>query len=249
MAANPKNIMAGKECDATNKFLQQLAKAASSDQDSKPVVEKILKMLEAKRQREGQAPKGGQEEPAGGQQSNFEAKVNKQLEQENLKRGRDQKEQEEEENEGNIRFGKLRRKTKKGTIAARAGPSTGNDDGAAQPDERGKTSIEGMKKMIQKVTQSTTRLGKFADFVEDDLESMSREYDSWSKVYEGSRQQFEKEEGEIEKRLQTYKDKITNKEEQIRERKSQIQSLKTQILRNDAQIKKLLSSIVGGSKK
>lgn len=55
--------------------------------------------------------------------------------------------------------------------------------------------------MIQKVTQSTTRLGKFADFVEDDLESMQREYESWSKVYESSRRQYEQEEAKIERRL------------------------------------------------
>lgn len=41
--------------------------------------------------------------------------------------------------------------------------------------------IEFMKKAIQVLCQSTNPLGKSIDFVTDDIDSMSKEYDYWKK--------------------------------------------------------------------
>jgi hypothetical protein len=41
--------------------------------------------------------------------------------------------------------------------------------------------IEFMKKAIQVLCQSTNPLGKSIDFVSDDIESMSKEYEHWRK--------------------------------------------------------------------
>lgn len=47
--------------------------------------------------------------------------MQQQLEQENLRKGRDK--EDDEENEGNIKFGRLKRKGKKGTIVGKQPPS------------------------------------------------------------------------------------------------------------------------------
>jgi len=41
--------------------------------------------------------------------------------------------------------------------------------------------IEFMKKAIQVLCQSTNPLGKSIDFVSDDIESMTKEYEHWRK--------------------------------------------------------------------
>lgn len=81
--------------------------------------------------------------------------------------------------------------------------------------------------------------------VDDDLESMNKEYDSWTKVYIASKEKMKDKEREIEGELQALNDKITSKDEQIKERKAQIEAVKTQILRNSKKIEKLLNDIVG----
>jgi len=277
IAANPKAIMAGKECDKTNQFLQGLARAAKSGKDFGPATKKLNAMIEAKQKKEqgGDAnprkeepkqkqeerqeppkqkadePRQRVEEPKAKEstknknpESNFEKKVEDQVKKENFATD----EVAQQEDESKIKFGSLKRKTRGNTVTA--GPNKGpqfrqqmDEDGTVNP--AALTSIESMKETIQKVTQSTTRLGKIVEFVDDDIESMSKEYENWSIVYSNSKIKLEEKENEIDDMLQTYKDKITTKEEQVRERKSQIESMKTQILRNNEKIQKLLSGIVG----
>lgn len=48
--------------------------------------------------------------------------------------------------------------------------------------------IEFMKKAIQVLCQSTNPLGKSIDFVTDDIDSMSKEYDHWKKESQSCQQ-------------------------------------------------------------
>lgn len=50
--------------------------------------------------------------------------------------------------------------------------------------------IEFMKKAIQVLCQSTNPLGKSIDFVTDDIDSMSKEYDYWKKESQSCQQQL-----------------------------------------------------------
>ena len=50
--------------------------------------------------------------------------------------------------------------------------------------------IEFMKKAIQVLCQSTNPLGKSIDFVSDDIESMSKEYEHWRKEAQSCQQQL-----------------------------------------------------------
>ena len=55
-----KSILAGKDCDKTNQFLQSLAKAAQSGKDFGPHENKLKRMIEAKKKKqEGDAGEEG----------------------------------------------------------------------------------------------------------------------------------------------------------------------------------------------
>jgi TRAF3-interacting protein 1 len=239
------NIVRGTECQQTNVFLQKLASAAKKRTNTSEYVGKILAKINGG-QAEGDTPAPNQREA----QRNPEARqapINRQGTNELGGHQREVREmtnkannlgrQEEKEEEGNkIQFGTLERGRKKDT---RIENKTGGGDDAAV------ATIDGMKEIIQGITQNINPMGKIIQFIDDDIESMKREHDNWSRIYSTSVEQLEDKEKLIDAELQPYKDKIIAKEEQTREKKAQIESLKTKILRNNLKIEKLLSDIVG----
>jgi TRAF3-interacting protein 1 len=99
-------------------------------------------------------------------------------------------EQVEEDSGPKIKMGKIGKKgkkpaaaaanssegyTKKLTAANLDRPSAGSGGGFNEND------IEFMKKAIQVLCQSTNPLGKSIDYVTDDVDSMSKEYEHWRK--------------------------------------------------------------------
>ena len=103
--------------------------------------------------------------------------------------------QKKEEDSGpKIKMGKIG-KGKKGKKRGAAGGDAGNQEsytkklggmgiGDVDPRPSGalnEQDIEFMKKAIQILCQSTNPLGKSIDFVTDDVDSMSKEYEHWRK--------------------------------------------------------------------
>lgn len=43
--------------------------------------------------------------------------------------------------------------------------------------------IEHLKELLQKLVRSVNPMGKLMDFVQEDIDSMQREYVKWSEVY------------------------------------------------------------------
>ena len=92
-----------------------------------------------------------------------------------------------------IKMGRIGGKKKKKTDGGAAGGGAGDaytkklgGMGASEMDSRpsgtlNETDIEFMKKAIQILCQSTNPLGKSIDFVTDDVDSMSKEYEHWRK--------------------------------------------------------------------
>lgn len=46
--------------------------------------------------------------------------------------------------------------------------------------------IENLKEQVQKLVRSVNPLGKLMDFVQEDVDSMQREYAKWNEVYKQS---------------------------------------------------------------
>lgn len=104
-------------------------------------------------------------------------------------------EKKEEDTGPKIKMGKIGGKGKKGKKRGTDGGAAGGQEsytkklgggglGDVDPRPTGalnEQDIEFMKKAIQILCQSTNPLGKSIDFVTDDVDSMSKEYEHWRK--------------------------------------------------------------------
>ncbi len=101
-----------------------------------------------------------------------------------------------------------------------------------------------MKKAIQILCQSTNPLGKSIDFVTDDIDSMSKEFDYWKKESVSCQSKLEEQVRITEELIQPLHDQDAELEEKIREQHAKINSIKSQIMRNDITIGNLLQSVI-----
>lgn len=46
--------------------------------------------------------------------------------------------------------------------------------------------VDHLKDLIQKLTRSVNPMGKLMDFVQEDIDSMQREYTKWHEIYKSS---------------------------------------------------------------
>ncbi len=144
--------------------------------------------------------------------------------------------QKEEETGPSIKMGRIGRKNKAGKqekaytkqMKAESGlPKTSMGPGFSEND------IEFMKKAIQILCQSTNPLGKSIDFVTDDIDSMSKEYEYWKKESSDCQLKLEEQQHITEEVIQPLHDQLADLEEKIREQQSKINSIKSSIMRND----------------
>lgn len=95
----------------------------------------------------------------------------------------------DEEGGSKIKMGRIGKKKKKGgaDVGAKKSEAFTKKIGIVSDDSRpmgggfNENDIEFMKKAIQILCQSTLPLGKSIDFVTDDVDSMSKEYEHWRK--------------------------------------------------------------------
>ena len=104
--------------------------------------------------------------------------------------------------------------------------------------------IEFMKKAIQILCQSTNPLGKSIDFVTDDIDSMSKEYEYWRRESTSCQSKLEEQQKITEEVIQPLQDQLAELEERIKEQHSKINAIKSQIMHNDISIQNLLFSVI-----
>lgn len=237
----PASVLAGQDVDKTHVFLQKLAEGAKSGANTDDIVRKILDKIGGKsiadapvKQPTASETTAQAEQPA---MKSHADDVNR-MAREAAAAGNGGNTAAEEA-DSKIRMGNLRaNKQKSNIIESKLNNETVIDVGQA-------ASIDSMKTMIQSINQSVNPMGKIIQFIDDDIDSMKREYDSWAKIHTAAQEELEDKEKAIEAELQPYKDKIISKEEQIREKRGQIDSLKSKILRGNEKIAKLLHDIIG----
>ena len=137
-----------------------------------------------------------------------------------------------DENAGpKIKMGKIGKKKKKGPKGDSAATGASKADGgfskvqsgADELADRGNNEgfsegdIEFMRKAIQILCRSTNPLGKSIDFVTDDVDSMSKEYEHWRKEAITCNQQLEEAQKTTEEIIQPLQDQLAELEEKIRE--------------------------------
>ncbi len=101
-----------------------------------------------------------------------------------------------------------------------------------------------MKHSIQALTKCSNPLGKSLDFVSEDIDSMSKEYEKWRKQCMNSQTQMEEQLRITEDTIMPLQDKLALLEEQIRDKSSKIHNIKSQLIKNQSTIENLLYSVV-----
>ena len=122
------------------------------------------------------------------------------------------------------------RRNKRGAAAAKGADEkdTKKTSGAADPYKSvekpagatgsfSEQDIEFMKKAIQVLCQSTNPLGKSIDFVTDDIDSMSKEFDYWKKESSTCQTKLVEQQKITEEVLQPLQDQLAELEEKIKE--------------------------------
>lgn len=128
---------------------------------------------------------------------------------------------------------------KVGGEVAKTAPSAGAATGGFSEND-----IEFMKKAIQILCQSTNPLGKSIDFVTDDIDSMSKEYEYWRRESLACQSKLEEQQRITEEVVQPLHDQLADIEEKIREQQAKINAIKSQIMHNDISIQNLLYSVI-----
>lgn len=101
-----------------------------------------------------------------------------------------------------------------------------------------------MKKAIQMLCQSTNPLGKSIDFVTDDVDSMSKEYEKWRKESISCTSGLEDQIKITEEATAPLNNQLAELEEKIREQQNKIAAAKALVMRNDITIQNLLYSMI-----
>ena len=97
-----------------------------------------------------------------------------------------------------------------------------------------------LKEAIQGLTKSTNPLGKSMDFILEDIDTMTKEYELWRKQYISSLAQVEDQSRITDEKLQPLQDKLAELEEQIREQHIKICTTKGKIIKNEEQIQTMV---------
>lgn len=82
------------------------------------------------------------------------------------------------------------------------------------------------------------------DFVNDDIESMTREYERWKRQLQQASGQMDEQRKVTEEHIQPLYDRLAEVEEQIRDKQLRINNTKAQILKNEMTIRGLLGAVV-----
>jgi len=92
--------------------------------------------------------------------------------------------------------------------------------------------------------QSTNPLGKSIDYVTDDVESMSKEFEYWRKEAISCTQALDEQRKITDELIHPLQDTLAELEERIKEQQGKVTSIRSQILRNDITISNLLYSVI-----
>ncbi len=104
--------------------------------------------------------------------------------------------------------------------------------------------VEFLRSIIQSLTKTTAPLGKSMDFISEDIETMTKEYETWRSKSQSAKTQWEEELKKTDDTLQPLQDKMAEIDGQIQEQKEKIHNIRSQIFKNEGIIQGLLTSVI-----
>ncbi|GBG59139.1 hypothetical protein CBR_g32156 [Chara braunii] len=114
-------------------------------------------------------------------------------------------------------------------------------DGPTQKEE-----IQKIQEAVQALCQATNPLRKCADYLQEDIENMNKEYLFWSNERATYTMKLEEETRLSEEMMQQSSMQAMELEEEIKQLQGRMNSVKAQVLRNDETIQQLLRLVVSG---
>lgn len=131
-----------------------------------------------------------------------------------------------------------------GNIRSRGKASAAVPEANKVSDNQRSDDVEYLRTIIQNVTKTIAPLGKSMDFISEDVEIMTKEYENWRSRSQSAKTQLEDELKRTDDMLQPLQDKLAEIEAQIQEQKEKIRNTKSQIFRNEGIIQGMLNSII-----
>eukprot|EP00316_Scyphosphaera_apsteinii_P004327 CAMPEP_0119305912 /NCGR_PEP_ID=MMETSP1333-20130426/6794_1 /TAXON_ID=418940 /ORGANISM="Scyphosphaera apsteinii, Strain RCC1455" /LENGTH=484 /DNA_ID=CAMNT_0007309105 /DNA_START=40 /DNA_END=1494 /DNA_ORIENTATION=+ len=107
-----------------------------------------------------------------------------------------------------------------------------------------KTEINSLRATIQTLCQSCNPLGRCLEYVQEDMEAMSKELETWRALRRIKLSELADEESKTESSLVALQNELANVENQVKDKRAQIRFYKAAIVRNDATIERLLGQVV-----
>lgn len=104
--------------------------------------------------------------------------------------------------------------------------------------------VEFLRSIIQSLTKTTAPLGKSMDFISEDIETMTKEYETWKTKSQSAKTQWEEELKKTDDTLQPLQDKLAEIDGQIMEQKEKIHNIRSQIFKNEGIIQGLLTTVI-----
>lgn len=103
--------------------------------------------------------------------------------------------------------------------------------------------VKEMRDHIQKLTKSIQPLGKFMDFLLEDIDSMQREYDMWRDRGKEVALKIAREKNSIENTVQSLKHQLEELSIEVEEKQGAIFQIRETILQNEEKILKLFKNL------
>lgn len=103
--------------------------------------------------------------------------------------------------------------------------------------------IEHLKDLIQKLVRSVNPMGKLMDFVQEDIDSMQREYTKWNEIYKQATIDLKKEQIETATAVEPLKYQLNQLEKKIIEHQQSIDQLRGSLVLNEQKIMKMFMDV------
>ncbi|KAG1688000.1 TRAF3-interacting protein 1 [Nymphon striatum] len=108
--------------------------------------------------------------------------------------------------------------------------------------------MDKLRGTIQTLTRSANPLGKLMDYLQEDIDSMQKEWKMWHQEYLQNTIALKQEESKTDKALEPLHVQLADLDTSIEDQQAKIHNFKSKIIHNEEKLKKLLSSINFASK-
>eukprot|EP01062_Namystynia_karyoxenos_P024762 TRINITY_DN19680_c1_g1_i1.p1 TRINITY_DN19680_c1_g1~~TRINITY_DN19680_c1_g1_i1.p1 ORF type:complete len:476 (+),score=254.81 TRINITY_DN19680_c1_g1_i1:80-1429(+) len=106
------------------------------------------------------------------------------------------------------------------------------------------TEVSKLRDMLQTLVKTTNPLGKTFDYVQEDIDSMAKEYTSWKRQGADTKAQALEIERANQEALQPLQAQLQELEDAINDQLNKIRTVKANIIKNDSTIETLLKMVI-----